>query len=1067
MRKNIFVLLAALCFALSSFGQKTGSSLEQIAMPVSGTTDWVRFKADFKTLHNDLFSLHAEAFGLGINDIMLLQKSEADKLGMTHHRYKQTYKGVPVWGADYTIHEKEGKALSGNGKIVNGLNLSIQPQLNPQQAIEAALSYTNAEKYMWEDAANENKLKYIKNNINASYYPNAELIIAAKHLTRNPADYKLAYKVNIFAEYPMSHKDIFIDALTGEFLFNVNRIHNTDVPGVAVTKYSGTQNFVTDSVQSGTYRLRSNTIGGGVETYDMNRGTNYGSAVDFTDTDNYWNNFNANQDEAATDAHFASQMTYKYFYETFGRLSYDNNDAKLISYIHYDDNYANAFWNGFYMTYGDGDGTSYSALTSIDVCAHEITHAVTEYSANLIYQDEMGALNEGFSDIFGAAVEFYATPANADWFIGEDFDLQGNGFRSMSDPKAAQLPDTYHGQYWVFNDVFDNGGVHTNCGVMAHWFYILTDGKTGTNDNGHNYNVTGIGLDSAAQIAYRMLTAYLVPASVYIDARQASIWAAEDLYGSCSDAVLAVSAAWHAVGIGFPISDYDLWLSRISHPVTACGLSAAEIISGSIIYNGCSASFNAGDTIPIAYSINNGATVNDTIILTSPLDGGDTLNFSFNVPADFSAVGMHEVDVWVAFLGDNEQGNDTLFSYQFENKLQQNTDMRVSAVHSPVSACHLNNEQVVVSVQFLGCDSIEAGASITIGYSVNNDIPVEEITTIPYTMFPRDTFAYQFNSNYQFNTYGTFQIKAWTAFAPDTLNANDTLMTYTIKSPKTLSADTIGFEEPNLNQLILVQTTPYSNAFASYAARNTGTRGMLMTGGNVIDYINYLEMPTGSNTWSINDFLSAKINFCVDATNWTTCHMRFDLKQTHGGILYSQYIGQGDYTVASSMRILVNGVQLGNTYNPATPAADPYLTRFIDLDAYAGTKFTLTFETRNIAKDTAIMGMPFKLDNAYIDNVCFSENSQQATPIYNSLIAVDVFPNPFSSKFTVKYEADCRGNAGLMLTDILGQEVYSTRIHFDSGSNRYIIDTEHLAPGVYVLHITEAGGTLSRKLIKN
>jgi len=785
MKKSVLFFTLSFLITVSCFAQKTGKSFSDIAVTNKGTSDWVSFHKNKDINPLNIFDYYADAFALNINDKMVLKNEKTDKLQMSHYRYTQQYKGLPVWGAEYIIHAVEGKAVKGNGKLVNDLNLNTSPVITPAQAIQKAIDYTGAQKYMWQDAANESMLKYIKNDAAATYYPVAELLIADKSCSRLPTNYKLAYRVDVFAEVPMSHKDVFVDARTGEILFTIDKIRNTDVPGVAVTKYSGTQNIITDSVSAGVYRLRSNTIGGGVETYNMNKGTNYGAATDFTDTDNYWNNVNANHDEVATDAHFATQMTYQYYLEKFGRHSYDDNNAKLISYIHYDNNYANAFWNGFYMTYGDGNGSSYSPLTSIDVCAHEITHAVTEHTANLIYQDEMGALNEGFSDIFGASVEFYATPSNADWFIGEDFDLQGNGFRSMSDPKSAQLPDTYHGQYWLFNDVFDNGGVHTNCGVLAHWFYILSDGKVGTNDIGNSYNVVGIGLDTAAQIAYRTLSYYLIPSSVYIDARQATIWAAEDLYGQCSVEAITVSAAWHAVGIGYPMSNYDLWMHSINYPKTACGLTNNEYIQARIIYNGCVASFLAGDTIPLAYKIDNGSIVNDTIILLANLNGGDTLDIIFNTPADFSDLGIHKIDCWVDYYNDNEPGNDSLFSYEFENKLQQNIDMGISHITAPVSACHLSEEIIKVVARFYGCDSLTAGDTITLGYRINNGNNVTEQTVIPYTLFPRDTFSYEFTTTYDFSNTGTYLIKAWTDFLPDTLHNNDTLVGLSIKNPIT------------------------------------------------------------------------------------------------------------------------------------------------------------------------------------------------------------------------------------------------------------------------------------------
>src|SRR5690606_33927753 len=106
--------------------------------------------------------------------------------------------------------------------------------------------------------------------------------------------------------------------------------------------------------------------------------------------------------------------------------------------------FANAFWDGQRMTYGDGAG-ALSPFTALDIAAHEIAHGLTTFSANLIYQSEPGALNESFSDIFGAAVEAYARPNNTNWTIGEDI---GFSLRSMANPNLYGDPDTRGGNNW-------------------------------------------------------------------------------------------------------------------------------------------------------------------------------------------------------------------------------------------------------------------------------------------------------------------------------------------------------------------------------------------------------------------------------------------------------------------------------------------------------------------------------------------------------------------------------------------------------------------------------------------
>jgi Zn-dependent metalloprotease len=277
--------------------------------------------------------------------------------------------------------------------------------------------------------------------------------------------------------------------------------------------------MVTDSY-NGAFRLRETTRGQGIRTFNMQKGTSYGNAVDFTDADNFWNNVNANKDQYATDAHWGAEMTYDY-YQSNGRNSIDGNGYQLNLYVHYNNNYVNAFWDGTRMTFGDGNA-NYSPLTTLDVTGHEISHGLDEHTANLAYQGESGALNESFSDIFGACVERFADSTTANWLIGEDL---GNPFRSMSDPNAYGDPDTYFGTNW-YSGTGDYGGVHTNSGVQNHWFYRLSVGGSGTNDIGNNFNVTGIGIQKAQQIAWRNMVYYLTNSSDYADARFYSIQAA-------------------------------------------------------------------------------------------------------------------------------------------------------------------------------------------------------------------------------------------------------------------------------------------------------------------------------------------------------------------------------------------------------------------------------------------------------------------------------------------------------------------------------------------------------------
>jgi hypothetical protein len=300
----------------------------------------------------------------------------------------------------------------------------------------------------------------------------------------------------------------------------------------------------------GKYRLRETTRGKGIATINAENGLGFTNYFDFVqDTFPITSEIN----RVGVSVHWASEMTYDYFSETYGRNSYDNNGGKIISYVDWieNDDQNNAFWTGSFAAYGTGDGVTRGSFGSIDVVGHEITHGVTEYAADLIYRGEPGALNESFSDIFGAAVEFYAEGRDrGDWLMGEDIYIGLGSIRSMQNPKALSDPDTYLGENWIDTDLSEDfGGVHTNSGVQNYWFYLLSEGGSGENDDGVPYQVTGIGLDDASDIAYRNLTQYLLPDSRYMDAAGYSIQAAEDLFGEESQQVQSVRSAWEAVGI--------------------------------------------------------------------------------------------------------------------------------------------------------------------------------------------------------------------------------------------------------------------------------------------------------------------------------------------------------------------------------------------------------------------------------------------------------------------------------------------------------------------------------------
>ncbi|PIP55371.1 MAG: peptidase M4, partial [Bacteroidetes bacterium CG23_combo_of_CG06-09_8_20_14_all_32_9] len=283
-----------------------------------------------KLKNNSLIESDAKAWlvktlHLSVNHEFRLVSQESDKLGYVHNRYNLYYKNVLVENDRYYTHSKGIWVTSANGEISIFSEINVEPGINQELAFKNALEYIKADKYLWDE-----------NNISK---PKGELIILPVN-----DKYVLTYKFDIYAIKPLSRNYVYVDANSGKVVKTKNRIISSDVLGTAVTKYCGTKQITTDSY-AGTYRLREAGRGGGIETYDLNNSTSSTSAVDFTDSDNYWNT-TTNQDNAAYDAHYSAEMTYDYYFLKFGRNSYDNAGAKIFSYVHCDYSFVNAYWDG-------------------------------------------------------------------------------------------------------------------------------------------------------------------------------------------------------------------------------------------------------------------------------------------------------------------------------------------------------------------------------------------------------------------------------------------------------------------------------------------------------------------------------------------------------------------------------------------------------------------------------------------------------------------------------------------------------------------------------------------------
>jgi len=262
-------------------------------------------------------------------------------------------------------------------------------------------------------------------------------------------------------------------------------------------------------------------------------------------------------DPAVDEAYAGAGATYDLFMDVFGRHSMDNRGLRLDSTVHFRKGYDNAFWNGQQMVYGDGDEDLppderlFNRFTSaVDIIAHELTHGVTQYEANLFYAGQSGALNESISDIFGALTKQYCLnqPARqANWMMGEGLftqNVRGKGVRSLNapgtaydDPVLGRDPQPAHMRDFKFI-ADDNGGVHVNSGIPNHAFYVTA------------VELGGYAWEKAGRIWYNALCDRLNERADFQTAAFMTYQVAGELFGEGSLEQQAVKTGWAEVGIG-------------------------------------------------------------------------------------------------------------------------------------------------------------------------------------------------------------------------------------------------------------------------------------------------------------------------------------------------------------------------------------------------------------------------------------------------------------------------------------------------------------------------------------
>jgi bacillolysin len=465
--------------------------------------------------------------------------------GRAFERLSQFHEGLPVFGGE-VARQMDGRAIvSVTGRLFEALDVDVNASITSDRANELAVAAAGA---------------------GANVYGETRLGILPVE-----SGYRLAYRMRVLSDWEI--RDLYVDADTGAVLLSINGIHTQKAVGQG-NGIAGTLRKMSTNQTSATFqavdKLRpaeafTLLFPGTVTRLNafLNTLVLFNSDV-ATDSDNVWT------DGPTVDAHVFQGWVYDYYFKRFNRRGMDDRDVEVDSIVHplarseanrQPPNVVSTFINNaFYcceglLVFGDGDGRQFTFLAgAFDVVAHEWTHGVTDFTSKLIYRDESGALNEAFSDIMAASMEYYYYPAGpdrdqADWLIAEDVFLASPGYlRSLSNPSVKGHPDHYSLRRFIGTST-DDGGVHFNVTIATHAFYLAV---AGGRNRVSGVNVPGVGLSNIERmerIFYRAFTQLMGPNSQFSDARRATLQAATDLYGGGGNERAQLELAWTAVGV--------------------------------------------------------------------------------------------------------------------------------------------------------------------------------------------------------------------------------------------------------------------------------------------------------------------------------------------------------------------------------------------------------------------------------------------------------------------------------------------------------------------------------------
>ena len=643
-----------------------------------------------------------------------------------HHKFFQTHEGLKILGSEFFIHVKNDVVISSNGKLHNIDSFEPSKPIWNNNELEKVI-YPYLESTLYANN-NEEQIPIVLQSIEVKEY-----VIADKIYPSYSGSYVDAAVVEVEMKIPFDKRLLVLDLHHGKIIHDQSVICEFAVEGRGKTKYYGEQTFIVDSLGPNQFQLRDPIRN--ITTYSAKTGDN----LPYFDEDNYWDLTNEDMDEVALDAHYCASKFHDMMVDLFDYRGLDGNGQAMDPVVHVGGGaaYLNAFWNGTNAFFGNGD-CHHNPLTTLSVVGHEFMHGVTDYTSDLIYANESGAINESMSDIFGKSLEYFIDNDNFSWELGPEFGKTeySRNFRDMSNPNLYDDPALYLGEFWDFG-----GAVHTNSGVFNYWFYLMVEGELGVNEKGEFFNVKSQPIEDVLQVVWLCQSAYLTPSSTYPELYEYSLEAVEELFGTGSEMMNSVQEAWKAVGLPYTENaiSYDLAVEARVEDNSTCYQDHDYTILYSI-YNLGNTTVNKDQDIEVRFNSNSGLDTIVTITLDNELLPSEKVDFSYPnaYTIDDDRIYFYNINLIVE---DSVTGNNFAFGF-LRNFTEESPQIELINTNTRFEKCFSNDAELEFSVFNKSCAIIPSGTEFTVVLENAQEEVLNKSFTINQNMNPNSRITY-------------------------------------------------------------------------------------------------------------------------------------------------------------------------------------------------------------------------------------------------------------------------------------------------------------------------------------